>query len=116
MSAPQPLLLGALATALLAASALPAAEPLKRLGQAEGQLDIIAWPGYIERGETDKNYDWVTHFEKDSRLQGQRQDRRHLRRDGQPDEPRAATTWSPPRAMRRCAWSPASGYSRSTSA
>ncbi|MFA6987160.1 MAG: ABC transporter substrate-binding protein [Arenimonas sp.] len=30
----------------------------------EGQLDIIAWPGYIERGETDKTYDWVTEFEK----------------------------------------------------
>ena len=32
----------------------------------EGQVDIIAWPGYIERGETDKNYDWVTQFEKDT--------------------------------------------------
>ena len=30
----------------------------------EGQVDIVAWPGYIERGETDKNYDWVTDFEK----------------------------------------------------
>jgi putative spermidine/putrescine transport system substrate-binding protein len=29
----------------------------------EGQLNIIAWPGYIERGETDKAYDWVTSFE-----------------------------------------------------
>jgi putative spermidine/putrescine transport system substrate-binding protein len=29
----------------------------------EGQVDIVAWPGYIERGETDKNYDWVTGFE-----------------------------------------------------
>ena len=29
----------------------------------EGQLDIVAWPGYIERGETDKAYDWVTGFE-----------------------------------------------------
>ena len=29
----------------------------------EGQVDIVAWPGYIERGETDKNYDWVTAFE-----------------------------------------------------
>lgn len=29
----------------------------------EGQLDLIAWPGYIERGETDKAYDWVTGFE-----------------------------------------------------
>ena len=30
----------------------------------EGQLDIIAWPGYIERGESDKAYDWVSEFEK----------------------------------------------------
>jgi putative spermidine/putrescine transport system substrate-binding protein len=34
--------------------------------ELEGQLSIIAWPGYIERGETDKNYDWVTPFEKDT--------------------------------------------------
>jgi putative spermidine/putrescine transport system substrate-binding protein len=32
----------------------------------EGQVDIVAWPGYIERGESDKAYDWVTQFEKDS--------------------------------------------------
>src|SRR6476620_12596012 len=32
----------------------------------EGQVDIVAWPGYIERGETDKNYDWVTAFEKET--------------------------------------------------
>jgi putative spermidine/putrescine transport system substrate-binding protein len=32
----------------------------------EGQVDIVAWPGYIERGETDKAYDWVTAFEKDT--------------------------------------------------
>ncbi|PJA37555.1 MAG: hypothetical protein CO182_11695 [Lysobacterales bacterium CG_4_9_14_3_um_filter_62_6] len=32
----------------------------------EGQLDIIAWPGYIERGESDKAYDWVTEFEQAS--------------------------------------------------
>lgn len=37
---------------------------LKELGAGEGQVDIVAWPGYIERGETDKNYDWVTDFEK----------------------------------------------------
>ena len=34
------------------------------LGKGEGEVDIVAWPGYIERGETDKNYDWVTDFEK----------------------------------------------------
>lgn len=32
----------------------------------EGELDIIAWPGYIERGESDKSYDWVTGFEQSS--------------------------------------------------
>lgn len=29
----------------------------------EGNLSIIAWPGYIERGETDPKYDWVSDFE-----------------------------------------------------
>lgn len=32
-------------------------------GAGEGQLNIIAWPGYIERGDTDKQYDWVSGFE-----------------------------------------------------
>jgi putative spermidine/putrescine transport system substrate-binding protein len=35
-------------------------------GAMEGQLDIVAWAGYIERGESDKNYDWVTGFEKET--------------------------------------------------
>ena len=35
-------------------------------GDGEGQVDIVAWPGYIERGETDKAYDWVTGFEKET--------------------------------------------------
>jgi len=41
-----------------------AQEPLKELGPGEGEVSIVAWAGYIERGETDKNYDWVTEFEK----------------------------------------------------
>jgi len=45
----------------LAASA--AAEPLQKIGAGEGIVDIVAWPGYIERGETDPAYDWVTGFE-----------------------------------------------------
>jgi putative spermidine/putrescine transport system substrate-binding protein len=36
---------------------------VKEIGAGEGQVNIIAWPGYIERGETDKAYDWVTSFE-----------------------------------------------------
>jgi putative spermidine/putrescine transport system substrate-binding protein len=39
------------------------AEMMKALGPGEGRVDIVAWPGYIERGDTDKNYDWVTGFE-----------------------------------------------------
>jgi len=41
-----------------------AQEMLKELGKGEGQVNIVAWPGYIERGESDKAYDWVTSFEK----------------------------------------------------
>ena len=37
-----------------------------KIGAGEGQLDIIAWPGYIERGDTDKAYNWVTDFEKET--------------------------------------------------
>jgi putative spermidine/putrescine transport system substrate-binding protein len=33
------------------------------VGEGEGSLDIIAWVGYVERGDTDKAYDWVTGFE-----------------------------------------------------
>jgi putative spermidine/putrescine transport system substrate-binding protein len=43
-----------------------AAEMLKKIGKGEGQVDIVAWPGYIERGETDANFDWVTSFEKNT--------------------------------------------------
>ncbi len=40
-----------------------AAGPIQSVGEGEGQVDIVAWAGYIERGETDPNYDWVTAFE-----------------------------------------------------
>lgn len=59
-------LLGAVTGALLASAGLQAAELPKALGATEGQLDIVAWPGYIERGESDKAYDWVSGFEKDT--------------------------------------------------
>ena len=49
---------------ILAATAMSATAELKmEIGPGEGQLDIIAWPGYIERGETIKEFDWVTGFE-----------------------------------------------------
>jgi putative spermidine/putrescine transport system substrate-binding protein len=36
---------------------------MAEIGDGEGQVDIIAWAGYIERGETDPAYDWATDFE-----------------------------------------------------
>lgn len=56
----------ALALSMSLATAAIAQEPLKELGKGEGALSIVAWAGYIERGETDKNYDWVTGFEKET--------------------------------------------------
>jgi len=52
------------APATPASTGAPAAAAMP--GANEGQLDIIAWAGYIERGESDKAYDWVTGFEKDT--------------------------------------------------
>lgn len=54
--------------ALLAVSAMGgmalAQEMKKEVGKGEGQVNIVAWAGYIESGATDKAYDWVTDFEK----------------------------------------------------
>src|SRR6187549_3413902 len=56
-----------LASASIAASAVlaawPAAAMVEKVGPGEGEVSIVAWPGYVERGETDKAYDWVTGFE-----------------------------------------------------
>ncbi|MDO8985173.1 ABC transporter substrate-binding protein [Cypionkella sp.] len=54
-------LLASLATAIT-----PAFAEMTEVGASEGQVNIVAWPGYIERGETDKAYDWVTKFEAES--------------------------------------------------
>lgn len=43
-----------------------AQEAITSVGEGEGEVSIVAWPGYIERGETDKGYDWVTGFEKET--------------------------------------------------
>jgi putative spermidine/putrescine transport system substrate-binding protein len=51
-------------TALAAVTGMAMAQEMKKqIGPGEGQVDIVAWPGYIERGQTDKNFDWVTEFE-----------------------------------------------------
>ncbi len=52
--------------ASLATAVTPAFAEMTEVGASEGQVNIVAWPGYIERGETDKAYDWVTKFEAES--------------------------------------------------
>lgn len=42
------------------------AQMMTEVGPSEGQVNIVAWAGYIERGETDKAFDWVTKFEEAS--------------------------------------------------
>ncbi|MEO7380811.1 MAG: ABC transporter substrate-binding protein [Paracoccaceae bacterium] len=50
----------------LALATTPLLAQVTALGAGEGEVDIVAWPGYVERGESDKAYDWVTGFEKDT--------------------------------------------------
>jgi putative spermidine/putrescine transport system substrate-binding protein len=40
--------------------------PLQSVGEGEGEVSIISWAGYIERGDTDPNFDWVTQFEQET--------------------------------------------------
>lgn len=58
----KPFLGGIVLASLLAQPA--SADMVTKLGAGEGQLNIVAWPGYLERGETDPKFDWVTGFEK----------------------------------------------------
>jgi putative spermidine/putrescine transport system substrate-binding protein len=41
----------------------PALAQMTEIGAGEGALNIVAWAGYVERGETDPAFDWVTKFE-----------------------------------------------------
>ncbi|HEV3001896.1 MAG TPA: ABC transporter substrate-binding protein [Solirubrobacteraceae bacterium] len=39
---------------------------LDKLGKGEGRVDLIAWAGYVESGQTDPKVDWVSGFEKET--------------------------------------------------
>jgi putative spermidine/putrescine transport system substrate-binding protein len=52
------------ALAALALPGLPASAQLTSIGAGEGQVDIVAWAGYIESGKTMPEFDWVTEFTK----------------------------------------------------
>jgi putative spermidine/putrescine transport system substrate-binding protein len=42
---------------------------LQKVGKGEGEVNLIAWAGYVEDGSTDPNVDWVTDFEKQTGCQ-----------------------------------------------
>ena len=58
-------LMGTSALALMLGVA-PVLAQMTEIGAGEGEVSIVAWAGYIERGETDKAFDWVTKFEADT--------------------------------------------------
>ena len=45
---------------------VPKMEPASAVGDGEGQLNLIAWPGYAEDGSNDPKVDWVHPFEKET--------------------------------------------------
>ncbi len=56
---------GTTALALMIATT-PTLAQVTAIGEGEGEVSIVAWAGYIERGETMKEFDWVTKFEADT--------------------------------------------------
>ncbi len=36
------------------------------LGEGEGEVNLVAWAGYVEDGSTDPAVDWVSDFEKET--------------------------------------------------
>src|SRR5689334_8855267 len=42
----------------------PKIDKMAALGAGEGQVNLIAWAGYVENGSNDPKVDWVTSFEK----------------------------------------------------
>ena len=43
---------------------LPKVDAMKTLGAGEGQVNIVAWAGYVENGSNDPKVNWVSDFEK----------------------------------------------------
>ena len=39
---------------------------LTKVGKGEGEVNLIAWAGYVEDGSTDPAVDWVSDFEKET--------------------------------------------------
>src|SRR5581483_390906 len=48
---------------LVMSTTAAAKNPPTKIGKGEGQLSILAWPGYAENGSTESDINWVTPFE-----------------------------------------------------
>jgi putative spermidine/putrescine transport system substrate-binding protein len=60
---------GLLMVAVLALAACGTSGPsgmLEELGDGEGEVNLVIWGGYAERGEVDPAFDWVTGFEEET--------------------------------------------------
>jgi putative spermidine/putrescine transport system substrate-binding protein len=44
----------------------PDYQAITEIGDYEGQVRVLAWPGYVEDGSTVKSVDWVTPFEEET--------------------------------------------------
>ncbi|HEX2884503.1 MAG TPA: extracellular solute-binding protein [Candidatus Limnocylindria bacterium] len=59
----------ALLMAACGGDAASTATPISEIGEGEGELNLIIWAGYAERGDTDPAFDWVTPFEEETGCQ-----------------------------------------------
>ena len=105
-SANRLLLVACSATLTLAAcskkeEAPKAAEAMMASTALEGALDIVAWPGYIESGQTDAAYNWVSKFEADTgckvtvKTAGTSDEMVSLLASGTPQSPPGDASWPP---------------------
>lgn len=51
------------------ASPTPGSDLPTSVGDGEGQLSVLAWPGYVEDGSTSPDVDWVSSFETETGCQ-----------------------------------------------
>jgi putative spermidine/putrescine transport system substrate-binding protein len=52
-----------------AASGSPEPSMITEIGEGEGQVSVLAWPGYVEDGTTSPDVDWVSSFEEETGCQ-----------------------------------------------
>jgi putative spermidine/putrescine transport system substrate-binding protein len=58
-----------LAAACSGTGGSPAPSTITEVGDGEGQVSVLAWPGYVEDGTTSPDVDWVSSFEEETGCQ-----------------------------------------------